>query len=325
MSSCHVLRACRPLVSLRSRIIFNLSVLVVLYSVLNQINSRKSTSAFRTAIDECEKFTRPAGLGDAGKLPPTYLSEMLLEVDHVFVLGVEACYTSFPRTFIGRATCVIGRQLDTCAPTSFTQGAYLHAMKVSFAHATVLYLARKARYKHIAVIEDDIIVRNDVFSESLVHNFHSLLVTNKWSVIRFGYRPYFLEQSSREHCPSKCRCQIRQDISEQFCELSLAGCDLRSSDFYVISARYYDSLRSAILDLRQADSKRIVDTRPMRQLERQWLLLPQASIQTTLDIPVDYQIGLSALYVKKCAYPRPLPAVVTKQLFNFSVKIVKQL
>lgn len=284
------------------------------------VKSRNFTIGFREAIDECEIFTRPAKMGEPGKLPVTHLSDMLLKVDHVFVIGTDSCRMRFPRTFFGRATCVIGRQLDKCAPASFIRGAYPHAMKVSFAHATVLYLAEKALYKHIAVLEDDVVIRQDVFSETLVHQFHSLLMTTGWSVIRFGYRPYFLEESSREHCPSECRCKVREHISEQFCELSPAGCDLRSSDFYVISARYYESLSSTILDLRQANSKRIIDTLPMRQLRRQWLILPQASIQTTLDVPVDYQIGLSTLYVRKCVYPRPLSAAVTKQLFNSSLK-----
>ena len=81
---------------------------------------------------------------------------------------------------------------------------------------------------------------------------------------------------------------------------------MRSSDFYVISESAYEPLRLKILDLKQANSKRIVDTRPMRHLAKQWLLLPQISIQTKLDVPVDYQIGLGALYVKKCVHPRPL-------------------
>jgi hypothetical protein len=58
--------------------------------------------------------------------------------------------------------------------------------------------------------------------------------------------------------------------------------------------------------------------RPMRQFAKQWLLLPQISIQTKLDIPVDYQIGLGALYVKKCVHPRPLAEVVTRQVFKVS-------
>ena len=243
---------------------------------------------------------------------------MLLEIDHVFVLSFDSCETKLPQSFSGRATCVVGRKLDVCAPRAYIRGLYTHAMKVSFMHAAVLHLAQKSRYEHIAVLEDDVIIRYDALSANVVREFRALLKSNMWSIVRFGFRPYFLEESSREHCPLNCRCEIKKHVSEQFCELSRAGCDIRSSDFYVIREQYYEPLRLQILDRTQANSKRIVDTRPMKQFAKQWLLLPQISIQTKLDIPVDYQVGLGALYAKKCVYPRPLPELVTQQLFDVS-------
>ena len=290
-----------------------------LFIVPSLVNSRKPSSrAFRNAISECGKFTHPLELDANRKYFPDQLSQMLHEVDHIFVLSFDLCETKLPRSFAGRATCVVGRKLDVCAPHAYIRGPYSHAMKVSFMHATVLNLAHKSRYEHIAVVEDDFVIRNDALSANLVREFHTLLNSNAWSIIRFGFRPYFLEESSREHCPLKCRCTIKRHVSEQFCELSRAGCDIRSSDFYVIREQYYEPLRLKILDRTQSNSKRIVDMRPMRQFSKQWLLLPQISIQTKLDIPVDYQIGLGALYTKKCVYPRPLPELVTQQLFDIS-------
>ena len=294
-------------------------LLVSLSLVPYLVNFRKPSSrAFRNAISKCEKFTQPLELDANRKYFPETLSQMLLEIDHVFVLSFDSCKTTLPQAFSGRATCVVGRKLDVCAPRAYIQGPYTHAMKVSFMHAAVLHLAQKSRFEHIAVLEDDVIIRHDALSANLVREFRALLKSNAWSIVRFGFRPYFLEESSREHCPLKCRCEIKKHISEQFCELSRAGCDIRSSDFYVIRERHYEPMRLKILDLTQANSKRIVDTRPMRQFAKQWLLLPQVSTQTKLDIPVDYQIGLGALYVKKCVYPRPLPELVTRQLFNVS-------
>ena len=95
---------------------------------------------------------------------------------------------------------------------------------------------------------------------------------------------------------------------------------MRSSDFYIIHKKSYAPLLSKILDLKQANSKRIIDTAPMRSLANQWLILPQASIQTKLDIPVDYQIGLGALYVKKCVMPRPVSKMASQQFLNTSVQ-----
>jgi len=293
--------------------------IISLLLVMSLVNVRKPSSrAFRNAISECEKFTQPLELEANRKYFPETLSQMLLEIDHVFVLSFDSCETKLPQSFSGRATCVVGRKLDVCAPRAYIRGLYTHAMKVSFMHAAVLHLAQKSRYEHIAVLEDDVIIRHDALSANLVREFRALLKSNAWSIVRFGFRPYFLEESSREHCPLKCRCEIKKQVSEQFCELSRAGCDIRSSDFYVIREQYYEPLRLQILDRTQSNSKRIVDTRPMRQFTKQWLLLPQISIQTKLDIPVDYQIGLGALYAKKCVYPRPLPELVTKQLFDVS-------
>ena len=279
---------------------------------------KPSSRAFRNAIVECKKFTHPVELNANRKYFPETLSKMLLEIDHIFVLSIDSCKTALPRAFSGRATCVVGRKLDMCAPRAYIRGSYTHAMKVSFMHAAVLYLAQTSRYERIAVLEDDVIIRHNALSANLVREFRALLKSNAWSVVRFGFRPYFLEESSREHCPLKCRCEIQKHVSEQFCELSRAGCDIRSSDFYVIRKQHYEPLRLKILDRTRANSKRIVDTHPMRQFARQWLFLPQISIQTKLDIPVDYQIGLGALYVKKCVYPRPLPELVTQQLFEVS-------
>ncbi len=193
-------------------------------------------------------------------------------------------------------------------------------MKVSFTHAAVLYLATKANYRRVAVIEDDVAVRRGVFSEHLVPDFSNVLDSSTWSVIRFGFRPYFLEKTSREPYPTECRCYIKRSMAREFCKLSKPGCDMRSSDFYVIHKKSYAPLLSKILDLKQANSKRIIDTVPMRSLANQWLILPQASIQTKLDIPIDYQMGLGALYVKKCVMPRPVSKIASHQFLNISAQ-----
>jgi len=293
--------------------------IISLLLVMSLVNVRKPSSrAFRNAISECEKFTQPLELEANRKYFPETLSQMLLEIDHVFVLSFDSCKTTLPQAFTGRATCIIGRKLDVCAPRAYIRGPYTHAMKVSFTHAAVLHLAQKSRYEHIAVLEDDVIIRHNALSANLVREFRALLKSNAWSIVQFGFRPYFLEESSREHCPSKCRCEIKKHVSEQFCELSRAGCDIRSSDFYVIREQYYEPLRLKILDFKQMNFDRIVDSRPMRHFTKQWLHLPQISMQIKLDIPIDYQIGLGALYVKKCVHPRPLSELVTRQLFNIS-------
>ena len=280
-------------------------------------NRRLLEQRFQEAVDACQHFSRPLGVSDNAPYA-THILELLLSIDHVFILSLDECETKLPKSFAGRATCVVGTKLDLCAPNEFIRGPYTHAMKVSFMHATVLYLSEKANYHHVALLEDDIAVRHDMFSEKLLPDFGKILSSKTWSMIRFGFRPYFLEKNSRERCPRMCRCYIKQSIAHEFCKLPKAGCDMRSSDFYVVNKESYAPLLAKLLDMKQANSKRIIDTSPMRSLANQWLILPQASIQTKLDIPVDYQIGLGTLYVKKCVLPRPVPEIVSRQLFNVS-------
>ena len=288
-----------------------------LFRVIKNDNRRLAHKRFQEAVDACRGFSQPLSVSDDTQFS-TQISELLLKIDHVFVLSIDICETKLPGSFAGRASCVVGTKIDACAPREFIRGPYTHAMKVSFMHAAVLYLATNAKYRHIAVIEDDVAVRRGVFSEHLVPDFGNILDSSTWSMIRFGFRPYFLERKSTKPCPTECRCYIKQNMAREFCKLPKPGCDMRSSDFYVIHENSYAPLLSKLLDLKQANSKRIIDTAPMRSLANQWLILPQASIQTKLDIPMDYQIGLGALYVKKCVMPRPVPRIVSQQFVNTS-------
>ena len=157
---------------------------------------------FVEAVHRCHSFSSPLCVSDIAPFA-TQILEMLLTTNHVFVLSLDTCKTKLPRSFAGRATCVVGTKIDTCAPKEFIQGPYTHAMKVSFMHAAVLYLlAQKANYRHVTLIEDDVAVRHGAFSENLLPDFRKALDSTTWSMIRFGFRPYFLEESSRDPCRS---------------------------------------------------------------------------------------------------------------------------
>ena len=57
---------------------------------------------------------------------------------------------------------------------------------------------------------------------------------------------------------------------------------VRYSIFRFFVTRYYAPLRLKILDRTQANLKRIVDTRPMGQFVKQWLLLPRFRFKLNL-------------------------------------------
>jgi len=206
--------------------------------------------------------------------------------------------------------------LDKCAPSRYIAGDFTHAVKVSFAHAAMIEISQRDGYRSVAVIESDAIFTSDEFSVDAVTGFKNILHTDDWNLIRFGYRPYFLEESSRTRCARSCRCNINTLFSRDFCKLEGTGCDIRSSDFYVIHSNVFGQLKSKLLDLRSPNSKRIIDTWPIRTTSKQWILVPHGTIQRTLDIPLDYQIGLQSLYVKKCVGPRPVSDRMKAQFFQ---------
>jgi hypothetical protein len=72
------------------------------------------------------------------------------------------------------------------------------------------------------------------------------------------------------------------------------GCDLRSSDSYVISSRYYRWMLDALI------MGGTVDYDVLPRAPGMLLALPVLSVQERLDIPTEHQAALSDLFVKKC-------------------------
>ena len=268
----------------------------------------------RVPLEQCPPFLEKLNhsASEYDQMPET-LSQMLSSVEQIFILGKSRCSISLPKILADRALCVIGEVLDGCAPAHLISGPHQHAMKVSFTHAAVLQISSDNEYEHILVIEDDIKFIQKAYSFDQVHNFSKLMRSSGWSLIRLGFRPYFLQVGGVEPCPSVCRCFISPAYGNNLCELRHQGCDLRSSDFYIISKPNFLKLALQTIDVRKTNERRIIDVYPMRSLDKQWLYLPQISYQSTLDIPPDYQVGSGALYMKKCARPRPLPKGLDEQ------------
>mmetsp|Transcript_7558 Transcript_7558/g.34248 ORF Transcript_7558/g.34248 Transcript_7558/m.34248 type:complete len:347 (+) Transcript_7558:116-1156(+) len=244
---------------------------------------------------------------------PLYVTQFLREIDHVFLVCLHQCRTSLPRELLNRSTQVFGNRVDSCAPARLISGKYVHALKVTFTHAIIMQRASEMSYRHIAVIEDDVLLLRRGLHEEMLRDFTRLVNSQKWNLLRFGYRPYFLQEHGVQACPVSCRCTLDTEFGDHLCHLRSPGCDLRSSDFYVIHSRSFKFFQEMLLDIRQPATKRIVDVHPMRALSKQWLIIPQCSFQEKLDIPLDYQVGSAALFVKKCLHPRPVPDSVTTQ------------
>jgi len=279
-------------------------------------NQQLSSEEFSASVKSCAGFMKPVATTANFRRYPQQILEILTEIDHVFMLSFEPCELALPEQLARRATCIVGSELDKCAPSRYIAGEFTHAMKVSFAHAAMIEISQRARYRHVAIIESDAIFTSAELSVDAVTGFKNILRADDWNLIRFGYRPYFSEESSRKRCARSCRCYMDTRFSQDFCKLDGTGCDIRSSDFYLIHSSVFGQLKAKLLDLRNPNSKRIIDTWPIRTTSKQWLLVPHGTVQRTLDIPFDYQIGLQSLYVKKCVGPRPVPDHIDTQFFR---------
>ena len=278
-------------------------------------NQKKAFDLSRL-LQGCTDYSSPVLTTPTERRLPVSVSEMLALVDQTYILSISACDTVLPSFLERKALCIHGQQIDSCLPPSLLQGRHHHAAKVTFSHAFISRLAQDAGYEHILVIEDDVMLLRRTLSEDSLQNFKALLYSTEWSMIRFGYRPKFLEHQSDTPCPRRCRCTIDARFGTHLCKLRATGCDLRSSDMYVLNSRFFSSFQTGLFDLTVPQEQRIVDYLPMQRIPQQWLFIPQLSFQMTLDIPTDYQAGLGALYTKKCVGPRPLDPILNQQLFS---------
>ena len=301
------------------RVLASAAILCVIFSSVSLSSvGTSSHRIFREHLKYCPRFIESLGAASVGPTPfPQAFADVLTLVDHVFILSVKGCAIQLPLSIVGHSTCIVGEVLDKCLPASFVGGNFQHAMRVTSMHAAVLDISLEAKYRRVAVMEDDLSFVRRQYSSEFATDVKRLLLSASWSLIRLGYRPYFLQERGTDHCPRVCRCVIHNSrFGENFCHLSSSGCDLRSSDFYVVSSTVYEVLIRHLLDLGVDNSKRIVDVYPMRRLPNQWLLVPQASYQRTLDVPPDYQLGAASLFIKKCVWPRPVPINISSQIVS---------
>ena len=269
-------------------------------------------------VHNCPNFSTVLGSA-VHRQVPALMASVLSLVDHVYIISLDSCNFVMSASVSARSTCIHGRILDNCTPAHFLRGLphELHGLKVTFTHAVIMQLARESGFRNIAVIEDDLaIIRNRIkdVSEQTTLALSSLINSNAWSLIRFGFRPYFLQHDGTAHCPRDCRCKLSPQFGSNFCEMRKGGCDVRSSDFYIIKSNYFVKFQQKMLNTRVSNVQRIVDLHPIQSFPRQWFYIPQISFQRVLDIPTDYQIGIGALFIKKCVHPRPLPPVLMEQL-----------
>ena len=124
-----------------------------------------------------------------------------------------------------------------------------------------------------------------------LHGFAQAMAREDWSFFRMGWRQFTLEMDPRMECPRECKCDAR---TSRLCFVSSGGCDLRSSDSYIISERYYRWTVDKLI------SGGTIDYDVLPRAPGVLLTIPVLSAQKRLDINIEHQAAVSDLFAKRC-------------------------
>ena len=264
------------------------------------------------------------------------LDEILNLVDQVFYLVQKADSCSSLRvssSVATRVTCVVGTLLDECL---FRERELMdYAELVTAAHGYVHQFAHHKNFKYIAVLEEDVMLDGKSFHEisldSVIPSLRRLMNSDEWNIIRLGRLPYFLvEQSVVRSCPVEWSCRLRKNFGSNLCHMHHAGCDMRSSDFYISSSRVFLKLAEKVNDdnmypIQRVENRKVgipmatprptIDLQILKSIDHQWYFLPQLSMQKKLrhlgvvhghlegvhpDVALEHQRRLDSLFTQFC-------------------------
>ena len=233
--------------------------------------------------------------------------------DVVYLLCVECDGVVAPPAWRGKVLLVNGKIIDECVK----DGDLDHWHRASFSHAVAVAHAALHGHNVAAVVEDDArsdftvrfdddefarlrqLVRPDLTRASSEGSADTNPTNAQWSwnFLRFGYRPYQMEEAAArggaayaEACPEQCACER---TSAHSCLISQSGCDLRSSEAYLIN-------RGAYEDFTHRLQGGVVDYDVLQSFPKMMVLSPMVSYQENLDISMDAQRDLQRKFRRAC-------------------------
>ena len=246
------------------------------------------------AWGDCPHAFRAARAGAKNDWSAAYVSTLAL-AEQVYVLCVRCDDFVAPESLAGKTLLVDGRVFDECDQAD--KYGLDHYKRASLSHAAALADAMNKKFTSVAVVEEDSTTPRKgagfdaSLSETDAFALKKALAADDWSFARLGWRQYTLEIAPQSECPPQCSCAMR---GEKLCFVAGPGCDLRSSDSYIVSDRYF---RWALDQLIQGGT---VDYDVLPRAPGTLLALPILSAQKTLDIPVEHQAAVSELFMKRC-------------------------
>lgn len=250
-----------------------------------------------------------SALGGGAPVPPgftrfsSHSTKLALLADHIYIVCTK-CSLGIPPEWRGKTSFVHGFEIDACLKTEGVN----HWLKASFTHAHALMDAKKRGYGTVAMIEEDVITRDLAGEEDGLKVLYSNMARVKeaqkqvpeWQTIRLGYRTMFIDRPwesaskivGNEKCPKMCVCDR---VNEFTCVMRSNGCDMRSSDFYLVRKESFESIIESIY------RGHTIDCEALSQVKNQIFITPQLSFQRTLDLSLQKQIELSEKFAQACA------------------------
>ena len=248
------------------------------------------------AWGDCPRAFRQPRVGVKRDWSAAYVQALAL-AEQVYVLCVRCDAFVVPEALGGKTLLVDGRVFDECDQAD--KYGLDHYKRASLSHAAAVADAVNKKFKSVAVVEEDSVtpMKGAGFDAPLsatdAFALRKALAADDWSFARLGWRQYTLEIAPQSECPTQCSCAMR---GEKLCFVAGSGCDLRSSDSYIISHRYF---RWTLDQLIQGGT---IDYDVLPRAPGTLLALPIFSAQKTLDTPVEHQAAVSELFMNRCLF-----------------------
>lgn len=248
------------------------------------------------AWGDCPRAFRQPRVGVKRDWSAAYVQALAL-AEQVYVLCVRCDAFVVPEALAGKTLLVDGRVFDECDQAD--KYGLDHYKRASLSHAAAVADAVNKKFKSVAVVEEDSVtpMKGAGFDAPLsatdAFALKKALAADDWSFARLGWRQYTLEIAPQSECPTQCSCAMR---GEKLCFVAGSGCDLRSSDSYIISHRYF---RWTLDQLIQGGT---IDYDVLPRAPGTLLALPIFSAQKTLDTPVEHQAAVSELFMNRCLF-----------------------
>ena len=251
--------------------------------------------------NSCESgIHEPVTFGENERFTTT-LIHLLPYADMTYIVCTKFCDMPIPEELRGKVLMVNGYEIDKCLQLEQQS----HWVKASLSHGAAIAHAKANNFDRAAVLEEDTTSGPNPYVWQMgnyqeLNNFLSGADGENWNVIRLGYRPVQHEHGETM-CSESCKCE---DVGSVLCYMRSSGCELHSSDAYILRSTQFDWM------LRSVAVGTIIDYGLLEAIPGQLIVTPQVNYQTSFAdwndaTDVETQLRAGAAFTQAC-FPRPM-------------------